>query len=115
MSSSWPSAQRICPIITALLKTSTEYESFLKLDIDSAEVEVLLWLTAASELVALDVLLVVPEVCHPIPPRTDVEPLSVVISGAATVTFVMAIPLAVYAHKQFGDCVGMKSPVVDEP
>jgi hypothetical protein len=41
--------------------------------------------------------------------------LNVVICAADTVTFVMATPLAVYAQRQYGVSVGMKSPVVCEP
>lgn len=99
-------------------KRIIKYRNFSKEIFDPAEVEeteVPLCLTAADELVVPVVLLVVLEVCAPIPPSVDAEPLSVVISGAATVMFVMAIPLAVYAQRQYGDSVGMKSPVVDEP
>ena len=38
--------------------------------------------------------------------------LSVVICATGTVMFVKETPLTVYAHKQYGICVGMKSPVV---
>lgn len=35
----------------------------------------------------------------------------VVISAAATVTFVIATPVLVFTHKHMGDLRGMKSPV----
>lgn len=47
--------------------------------------------------------------------RKDVELTSVVICAAGTVMVVICTPLFVYAQKQYGDSVGMKSPGVGPP